>query len=586
MYIYGGNTCIVNNECESGYSLYFPCIKTITRGENACFDFYIIDNTTKEEVDLREIDDITLNLSGRYNCNFGSFSYPENIKSLQVENFSELIFDADFSNIINTVKLYIDIVDENHNLKESVLFDENLLLDIAIEGNIGYFLKGSDKYGILNLNGYDTYTYMFLGWNIDENDAECDSENIYDFLIKSKNLTYNIDDDCVIRAVYQIRREFTINMSEDNFNSTFIVEYMGNKTEFIGGEQITALEGHDIKVSCIPTDIMSYKFVKWEDGYENPYRVLNVSGEDTTISLKAYCELKVNLNDIDNVSEINNIDNTFGETSIQLINDYEQNQKLLDNVYITYELSDLTIIKNDDTGLEYEKTYEISNDDEEKLKKGNRKIEVPYRNLSGELYLCGTGDQNKRYASIYSSDGKYDTSREISMTEGYNPNGIKFNSNDIFEESGKYFIIIGSNGDDYKISKFKYEIYSITPNIICQPEDKNIFVNEYVILSCGADIGSYKWYNATDNTEVGTGLIDTQVTTGSNFDTNSWTTPVFNSVGLYSYYCIVTYGECSVKTNTVTISVNEYYEDNIDASTLNNFKSINHINKYCISLYN
>ena len=84
MYIFGNNTgCSVNNECEYGYSLYFPCIKTITRGENACFDFYIVDNATKEEIDLREVDDITLNVSGRYNCNFGSFSYPENIKSLQ-----------------------------------------------------------------------------------------------------------------------------------------------------------------------------------------------------------------------------------------------------------------------------------------------------------------------------------------------------------------------------------------------------------------------------------------------------------------------------------------------------------------------
>ena len=49
MYIYGNN-CGVNNECGFGYSLYFPCIKTITRGENACFDFYIVDNSTKEEV--------------------------------------------------------------------------------------------------------------------------------------------------------------------------------------------------------------------------------------------------------------------------------------------------------------------------------------------------------------------------------------------------------------------------------------------------------------------------------------------------------------------------------------------------------
>ena len=106
MYIYGNN-CSVNNECESGYSLYFPCIKSITRGENACFDFYIVDNTTKEEVDLREIDDITINLSGRYNCNLGSYSYPENIKSLQVEKFSEIVYDVNFSDIINNVKLYI-----------------------------------------------------------------------------------------------------------------------------------------------------------------------------------------------------------------------------------------------------------------------------------------------------------------------------------------------------------------------------------------------------------------------------------------------------------------------------------------------
>ena len=132
MYIYN-NSCGVNNECEYGYSLYFPCVKTLTRGENTCFDFYIVDNTTKEEVDLREVDDITLNVSGRYNCNFGSFSYPENIKSSQVEKFSQILCDVDFSNIINKVDLYIDIVDENHNLIESVLFDRNLNLYIAIE---------------------------------------------------------------------------------------------------------------------------------------------------------------------------------------------------------------------------------------------------------------------------------------------------------------------------------------------------------------------------------------------------------------------------------------------------------------------
>jgi hypothetical protein len=221
MYIYGGNTCSVNNECESGYSLYFPCVGTLTRGENACFDFYIVDNATKKEVDLREVDDITLNMSGRYNCNFGSYSYPENINTLQIEKFSELVYSIDFSDIINHVKLYIDIVDEKHQLIKSYLFDEDLILDIAIEGAIGYFLNGSENNGVLNLKGYDTKSYIFLGWNIDESDGVCNLENIYDFLIKSRNLVYNVGDDLVVRAVYQNRREYTIQMSDDNFKSIY-----------------------------------------------------------------------------------------------------------------------------------------------------------------------------------------------------------------------------------------------------------------------------------------------------------------------------------------------------------------------------
>ena len=282
MYIFGNNAgCSINNECNTGYSLYFPCIGTLTRGENACFDFYIVDNATKEEVDLREIDDITLNVSGRYNCNFGSYSYPENVKSSQVEKFSEMVYDIDFSNIINQVKLYIDIVDENHNLIESFLFDENLILDIAIEGAIGYFLDGSEKNDILNLTGYDTKTYMFLGWNIEESDYDCNLENIYDYLIKDKNLIYNIGEDLVIKAVYQKRREYTIQMANDNFDCSFIVDYMGKQSVIRENDSVVVLEGHDVKISCIPNDVKPYKFVMWDDGYKNPYRVINISGNKT-----------------------------------------------------------------------------------------------------------------------------------------------------------------------------------------------------------------------------------------------------------------------------------------------------------------
>ena len=334
MYIYGGNTCSVNNECESGYSLYFPCIKTITRGENICFDFYIVDNATKEEVDLREIDDISFNISGRYNCNFGSYSYPENIKSSQVEKFSEMVYDIDFSNIINQVKLYIDIVDENHNLIESFLFDENLILDIAIEGAIGYFLDGSEKNDILNLTGYDTKTYMFLGWNIEESDYDCNLENIYDYLIKNRNLVYNVNEDCVIRIVYQKRREYTIQMANDNFDCSFIVDYMGKQSVIRENDSVVVLEGHDVKISCVPNDVKPYKFVKWDDGYKNPYRVINISGDKTIISLKAYCSLKDN-EDIVYIDDIDeSVLNIFENIYPKIIDNVFVESFYIDNIYI------------------------------------------------------------------------------------------------------------------------------------------------------------------------------------------------------------------------------------------------------------
>ena len=334
MYIYGGNSCSVNNECEYGYSLYFPCVSTLTRGENACFDFYIVDNATKKEVDLREVDDITLNLSGRYNCQFGSYSYPENIKSLQVEKFSESVYSIDFSDIINHVTLYIDIVDENHKLIESHLFDEKLVLDIAIEGEIGYFLDGSEKNNILNLAGYDTQSYMFLGWNIDESDEECDLENIYDYLIKTKNLTYNVDDDCVIRAVYQKRREYTIQMMKNNYNSSFVVEYMCEKTLIQGDESVIVLEGHDVKISCIPNDVKPYKFVRWDDGYENPYRVVTVGGDNLRISLKAHCELNSSV-DVEYVDDIDaSILNNFVTIYPKYMDSIFVDSYYIDNIYI------------------------------------------------------------------------------------------------------------------------------------------------------------------------------------------------------------------------------------------------------------
>ena len=96
----------------------------------------------------------------------------------------------------------------------------------------------------------------------------------------------------------------------------------------------------------------------------------------------------------------------------------------------------------------------------------------------------------------------------------------------------------------------------INPVVITQPADKAILVGEATLLACAADKGSYQWYNATDNTAAGTGAAGTMVSAGAGYNAGGWTTPEFNTAGSYSYYCVITDGECSVQTNTVTVMVN------------------------------
>lgn len=129
-------------------------------------------------------------------------------------------------------------------------------------------------------------------------------------------------------------------------------------------------------------------------------------------------------------------------------------------VYATYSVSDLTYTS---ATLTYEKSG-LSGDDQ-KLKKGERKVEVPCASASGTLYLSGTAGNADRYASIYGSNGTaYDADRQIAMTSGYNSTGIAFTSADILTEGGKYYIVFssinGSTNYDYKINAFKYVLSS------------------------------------------------------------------------------------------------------------------------------
>jgi hypothetical protein len=408
-------------------------VGTLTRGENACFDFYIVDNATKEEVDLREVDDITLNVSGRYNCNFGSYSYPENIKSAQVEKFSEFVYGIDFSDIINNVKLYIDIVDENHELIDSFLFENNLVLDIAIDGTIGYFLNGSKKHGFLDLTGFDTRDYMFLGWDIDEDYEDCDNENRYNFLINKKNLSFFVIDDTIVRAVYQKRREYTIQMANDNYNSFFIVEYMGEKTTLNIGDSISVLEGHDIKVSCIPNDIKPYKFIKWNDGFENPHRVLNIGGDTSTISLKAYCELNgddIEYNDIIDISSLNNFKTIYPIIKDNIfIDNYFFDDICINNCEIDI-LDDIPYIKIFDSGYIQIKSIDVS---------GNLRLLLNYKG----------GDY-----SFFIDDYKYQSS-------------VVDKSEIIFEYNGGIMTFKGNNTCIFGLTIYKECVYDKGKCMLC-----------------------------------------------------------------------------------------------------------------------
>ena len=337
------NSCsdILNRVCESGYSLYFPCIKNVTRGENTCFEFYVVDNVEKQEMDLRDVNDITLNMSGRYNCSF--------IEYVQREDFSEMLYKTNISDIIElkTVKLYVDLLDEKGNLEISFLYNTDyhsfIETEMSITGIVGEFIKDSDKYGVLDLTANDTYHYMCLGWCVVEKDKCEMDKNIYDNLIVSNRLIFDIDDDYEIHVVYKARRIYQIKKSVENLDSYFIVENSGEMKYLYDVEDyINVFEGYDIKISCIPDLIRTpdnilkpLKFIKWDDGFDSPYRILKVGGDSNVIALKAYCSPD-EVENIEYIDDINpNLFNNFFITRPEIRDPFRiEDGIIFDNLFL------------------------------------------------------------------------------------------------------------------------------------------------------------------------------------------------------------------------------------------------------------
>ena len=315
VYNIGTNSCSSGpTYCAEGYALYFPCLKDVTKGQDVCFDFYVADyagrneltsdldslpDTGKELADLRNVDAISLNLMGAFNCPYGTYSYPDNISSLQTEEYP-VIYTNDFGNRklchLNVIKIDIDGTDS----------------DAQYDSDVQYYYKEGDYYSgtSVTISAYDTPTHIFEGWTLfNSDDEDCPDSTIYGDIISEKNTyTFTIENDINIYAIYRPRKVYTIIVDPDNEFSYFIVNYkntdypLRNKKKEIfndGFDSVEVLEGYHFVAKCIPSvNVISnnpnhkkttYKFVKWSDGNTLRCRLFVAGGDDETIKLKAEC---------------------------------------------------------------------------------------------------------------------------------------------------------------------------------------------------------------------------------------------------------------------------------------------------------
>ena len=323
VYNIGTNSCDAGIQyCTDGYALYFPCLKDITKGQEVCFDFYVADyagknakdieaalnsddtdsGSGKELVDLRDVDAISLNLIGAFNCQYGTFSYPDNISSLQTEDYTP-VYHNDFGNR-TPCALKIFMIDSKSN---SII---NAIGDDEPE----YFYSGTE----VEISALDTPTHIFVGWDfMDIDDEGCQEDTWYDHISNtSSTYRFTIKKDTTIIAVYRPRKKYDIvsdltnKFSHFNVNYNHTSYYISNRPDEIFNDAFdvleNVLEGYHMVVKCIPSvDIydsesdsendMTYVFDHWKDGNTNRCRLFTIGvdtsvfEEEETIKLKAFC---------------------------------------------------------------------------------------------------------------------------------------------------------------------------------------------------------------------------------------------------------------------------------------------------------
>ena len=274
-----------------------------------CFDFYVADyagrneynlaltsdldslpDTGKELADLRDVDAISLNLIGIFNCPYGTYSYPDNISSLQTEKYP-VIYTNDFGRRklchLQVIKFDIDGTgsDDKYDSQE------------------GDYYSGTN----ITINAYDTPTHIFEGWTLfDTIDEDCPDSTTYDIISTKNTYTFTIEKDINIFAIYRPRKVYTIIVDSNNKSSHFIVNYnnidydIHNRDEEIFNDGFNSvdnvLEGYHFVAKCIPSinlinnpNPITYEFTKWSDGNTSRCRLFVAGGDDEIIKLKAKC---------------------------------------------------------------------------------------------------------------------------------------------------------------------------------------------------------------------------------------------------------------------------------------------------------
>jgi hypothetical protein len=265
----GGSGCDSSSSyCQEGYSLYVPCLKNITRGQNVCFQMYVSDIENQDALDLSKLEGLSLELSGVFGCPYKTYTWPDDITSLQTEK----IKDKGCISFNNRETYKLDVLYRDTEFNE---------IEPSITGKVGYFYGGD----VTTLRAYDTPTHIFVGWlSLDSISDDCDNYDLDDlYTSKDREITLTIDSDITLYAIYRVRNEYNIKINFKNRHSYFLVTF-DEKTTMLSdkvNDYATVKEGYHFVVECCPNVVSdvkdesieyTYNFISWSDGHIYPKR--------------------------------------------------------------------------------------------------------------------------------------------------------------------------------------------------------------------------------------------------------------------------------------------------------------------------